>query len=196
VQTTRRQQHPACLAAWLQVLLLFNLDVLNGLANGTRGVVEDFVPFREYLKQVSKLLVAHLCAAAPIFRNRGYQQHGIWSRGPNWPASKWAYVFRHADIVWAICHWCVCVQERVSCADNVQATSGKLEPKQQLQQLPQPPPQPQQLPRFREASEPDSNVSCGSHASDGRDCPPTPPPPPPRPATYTTTGQATPSWSS
>lgn len=41
------------LLSLLQVLLLYNIDVQGGLANGTRGVVEAFVSIREYLKQVS-----------------------------------------------------------------------------------------------------------------------------------------------
>lgn len=36
-----------------QVLLLSNINVAGGLANGTRGVVEGFVSIRDYLKQVS-----------------------------------------------------------------------------------------------------------------------------------------------
>lgn len=34
-----------------QVMLLWNLDVEKGLANGTRGAVEKFEDIREYFKQ-------------------------------------------------------------------------------------------------------------------------------------------------
>lgn len=40
-------------AVLLQVLLIFNINVRGGLANGTRGVVERIVSIRDYLKQVS-----------------------------------------------------------------------------------------------------------------------------------------------
>jgi hypothetical protein len=39
------------------VLLLYNVGVLGGLANGTRGVVEGFVGIRDYLEQVSAAAV-------------------------------------------------------------------------------------------------------------------------------------------
>lgn len=42
-----------CCCAHVQVLLVYNIDVPGGLANGTRGVVEGFVSIRDYLKQVS-----------------------------------------------------------------------------------------------------------------------------------------------
>jgi hypothetical protein len=41
---------PAC-----QVVLLWNLDVPGGLANGTRGVVERFASVREFMMQVRQL---------------------------------------------------------------------------------------------------------------------------------------------
>lgn len=84
MQTNQAPAQP-CLPACLQVLLLFNLDVLNGLANGTRGVVEEFVPFREYLRQVSLLLMspADLCGWSHTYRYRGYIEHEILCPRPS-----------------------------------------------------------------------------------------------------------------
>lgn len=48
------------------MLLLFNLDVLNGLANGTRGVVEEFVSFRDYLRQVGSPQHGPCMAVVPV----------------------------------------------------------------------------------------------------------------------------------
>lgn len=36
------------------MLLLRNLDLLGGLANGTRGVVEGFASIEDYLQQVTQ----------------------------------------------------------------------------------------------------------------------------------------------
>jgi hypothetical protein len=40
-------------ALFLQVVLLWNMDVPGGLANGTRGMVERMASVREYLQQVT-----------------------------------------------------------------------------------------------------------------------------------------------
>jgi hypothetical protein len=62
--------HPSVLWCFVaQVLLLYNVDVLGGLANGTRGVVEGFVGVRDYLKQVS---------TAAVLQLPGHDAHTMW----------------------------------------------------------------------------------------------------------------------
>lgn len=54
-----------------QVLLLSNVDVKGGLANGTRGVVKGIVSIRDYLHQVSPdwSATAHWQLAVLAFNN-------------------------------------------------------------------------------------------------------------------------------
>jgi hypothetical protein len=61
----------------LQVVLLWNLDVQVGLANGTRGVVERLASVREYLAQEG--LVLHDTQHQQQYRSPTWRQAGTSS---------------------------------------------------------------------------------------------------------------------
>jgi hypothetical protein len=70
----------------LQVVLLWNLDVQGGLANGTRGVVERLASVREYLAQEG--LVLHDTQHQQQYRSPAWRQAGTssWHNQQQHPA--------------------------------------------------------------------------------------------------------------
>lgn len=63
-----------CVRLHLQVVLLWNLSVASGLANGTRGVVEGFASIQDYLIQVRPHLHNAAAMAHKPARHAGTSQ--------------------------------------------------------------------------------------------------------------------------